>query len=133
VGSATSGTFGTAGSWTAGTRQGSLPSYVGLTTTGKVGAFGTGVTYWYGSPLPFVLNLNDSNPHQVTIYAIDGDSAARAETITITTIGGTVLDTESISAFRKGVYDSWTITGGVVITITRTAGANAVATKILFD
>ena len=46
---------------------------------------------------------------------------------------GTVLDTESISSFTGGVYLDWKVSGNLLITITRTAGANAVLNGLFLD
>ena len=35
---------------------------------------------------------------------------------------GVVLDTETVSSFSSGVYLKWTVSGNIVITITRLAG-----------
>ena len=44
-----------------------------------------------------------------------------------------MLDTETISSFVSGVYLEWTVSGNVVITITRKAGANAVLDGLFLD
>ena len=46
---------------------------------------------------------------------------------------GKVLDTETISAFTSGVYLDWKVSGNLLITITRTAGANAVLNGLFLD
>ena len=46
---------------------------------------------------------------------------------------GTVLDTETISSFSGGVYLDWTVSGNLVITITRQAGINAVLNGLFLD
>ena len=46
---------------------------------------------------------------------------------------GTVLSTETISSFTSGVYLDWQVSGNLLITITRTAGANAVLNGIFID
>ena len=46
---------------------------------------------------------------------------------------GTVLDTETISSFTNGVYLDWKVSGNVLITITRQAGANAVLNGLFLD
>ena len=51
----------------------------------------------------------------------------RAETVQISdATTGAVLSTQSISSFQAGVYLDYAVSGHIVITITRTAGANAV-------
>ena len=44
-----------------------------------------------------------------------------------------MLDTETISSFTTGVYLDWKVSGNLVITITRTAGANAVLNGLFLD
>ena len=44
-----------------------------------------------------------------------------------------MLDTRSISDFTGGVYLQWNVSGDVVITVTRTAGANAVVNGLFID
>ena len=44
-----------------------------------------------------------------------------------------VLSTQTVSSFHTGVYLSWTISGNVLITITKTGGANAVLSGLFFD
>ena len=46
---------------------------------------------------------------------------------------GAVLDTETISSFSSGVYLEWAVSGNVLITITRQAGANAVLSGLFLD
>lgn len=96
---------------------------------------GRQATCWYNNPaMNLDVNLTDGNAHQVSLYFLDWDSASRAETVQVKdAVTGTVLDTRAISSFQNGVYESWSITGHVTFTFTRTAGANAVASGIFFD
>jgi hypothetical protein len=79
------------------------------------------------------VDLTDGQSHDMALYALDYDNQGRAERIQITTTGGTVLDTQSISNFTGGVYLQWVISGDVVITVTCTAGINGVVSGIFFD
>ncbi len=46
---------------------------------------------------------------------------------------GIVLDTRTVSSFTSGVYLEWQVSGDVVITITKEAGANAVLSGLFLD
>ncbi len=83
---------------------------------------------WYSSTKFTVdVNLADGLTHDLELYFDDWDNMGRAETVQISdATSGTVLDTETISSFVNGVYLDWKVSGNLVITITRTAGANAV-------
>ncbi len=90
---------------------------------------------WY-SPGSFKvdLNLTDGQAHDLELYLLDWDSTARAETVQVTdAASGTVLVTQSVSSFHGGVYLDYRISGHVAITITRTAGANAVLSGLFLD
>ncbi len=68
------------------------------------------------------INLTDGNSHQIAIYALDFDSSARAETISILPVVngvvGSALSSQSISGFHAGEYLLWTIKGHVRVQIT---------------
>jgi hypothetical protein len=89
---------------------------------------------WYSSTsFTIDINLTNNQAQDIALYALDYDNKGRAEQIQISTTTGTVLSTESLSNFASGAYLQWAITGDVVITVTRTAGANAVINGIFFD
>ena len=46
---------------------------------------------------------------------------------------GAVLDTETVSSFSSGVYLKWTVSGNILITITRLAGPNAIVNGLFLD
>ena len=63
----------------------------------------------------------------------DWDNQGRSEKIKIQDASsGATLDTQSVSNFANGVYLIWTITGHVTITVTPTAGPNAVISGIFW-
>lgn len=133
--SAASGTFGLDGKWTAG-QSSFAPSYALVTVSGENNwTWSSGITCWYNNPgFTFDVNFSDGTPHKLTLYAIDGDSTARAETITISdAASGVALNTQSLSSFQAGRYLSWMVGGHVKITVTRTAGSNAVVTSLFFN
>jgi hypothetical protein len=89
---------------------------------------------WYSATSFTVdVNLTDGQTHDLELYFTDWDSKGRAEQIQISSSSGTVLATETISSFVNGVYLNWQVSGNLVITITRTAGANAVLNGIFLD
>src|SRR5665213_2951597 len=87
---------------------------------------------WYGASFTIDVNLTDGNIHQIALYALDWDSNARAETIQITDVtSGALLSSEKIASFNKGAYLIWNVSGHVKITVTSTAGANAVVSALM--
>ncbi len=92
------------------------------------------VYYSTASSFNINLNLSDAKAHKVSLYLLDWDTTTRAETITILdAASNTVLNTQSFSAFHSGEYASWTITGNVIIQVTKTAGINSVISGIFID
>ena len=90
---------------------------------------------WY-SPTSFTVdvNLTDGQQHDLELYFDDWDNKGRAETVQISdAVSGAVLSTQSISSFQSGVYLDYAVSGHIVITITRTAGANAVLNGLFLD
>jgi hypothetical protein len=68
------------------------------------------------------------------LYFDDWDNKGRAETVQISdATTGIVLSTETISSFQSGEWLDYVVSGHVVITITRTAGANAVLNGVFLD
>jgi hypothetical protein len=71
--------------------------------------------------------------HQVALYLLDWDTTARSERVDILDAGtGTLLDSQTASAFHGGKYLVWNLSGHVQIKITRLAGANAVLSGLFF-
>ena len=65
---------------------------------------------------------------------LDYDNGKRSEQIQLSDAGtGTVLSTQTVSGFTRGAYLNWTISGNVLITITRTGSSNAVLSGLFFD
>ena len=122
----------------------SLPSYATVTTTAATPFTWAGTTSdpralqvpnstnriasaWYSKTSFTVdVDLTDGQTHDLELYFDDWGNAGRAERVQISTASGTVLDTETIASFSNGVYLDWQVSGNLVITITDTAGANAV-------
>src|SRR5204862_7141110 len=83
---------------------------------------------WYADASFTVdVNLSDGQRHGLELYFLDWDSTSRAEQVQVSDAAtGAVLSTQSIASFPSGVYLDYAVSGHVVITITRTVGANAV-------
>jgi xanthomonalisin len=91
-------------------------------------------TYYSGTSETIDLNLTDGKTHKVSLYLLDWDTDARAETITISNATSkAVLSTEKFSSFNTGAYAEWDLAGHVLITLTKTGGENAVVSGIFFD
>ncbi len=93
-----------------------------------------GSAYYSASSFTINVSLTDGNTHRVSLYLVDWDSTARAETISILDAASNqVLDTQSFANFHNGVYAVWNVQGHVLIQVTKTGGANAVVAGIFFD
>jgi streptogramin lyase len=90
---------------------------------------------WYASTSFTVdVDLTDGQAHNIELYLLDYDSTSRSEQIVFSDANShAVLSTQTVSSFHDGVYMSWTISGNVLITITKTGGANAVLSGLFFD
>ena len=144
------GTYGTQGYEVIGNAT-SLPGYATITPSGTLtyvwpsttavqalqDASGTGRTAacWYSSTsFTVAVNLTDDQSHDLALYALDFDNMGRSEEIQLLSAStGAVLDTETISSFSDGVYLQWTVTGSVVIKVTKLAGPNAVLSGIFIE
>jgi uncharacterized protein YccT (UPF0319 family) len=130
----------------------SLPSYVTVTPSGQStyvwttsttdaralqvpGSSNRVAAVWYSATSFSVdVNLSDGAQHDLELYFDDWDNKGRAESVQITDPAtGLVLSTQSISSFQGGVYLDYAVSGHVVITITRTAGVNAVLNGLFLD
>lgn len=89
---------------------------------------------YYGSQFAFHVNLTDGNEHQVALYLLDFDNASRPENIVIMdAVTSVILDTESFSNIKNGLYASWNIRGNVLIQVTETGTWHAVVSGLFFD
>jgi hypothetical protein len=144
------GTYGTDGYDIIGSAA-SIPSYAKVTPSGEStwtwaasttdsGALQTPggtsriAAAWYSATSFTVdVNLTDGLTHDVELYFLDWGSNTRGEQVTLTNAAtGAVLDTQTVSSFHSGVYLEWATSGNVLITITRTSGANAVLSGLFF-
>ncbi|MGH9691546.1 MAG: hypothetical protein ACRD4C_10765 [Candidatus Acidiferrales bacterium] len=89
---------------------------------------------WFSpGPFSFDLNFTDGNSHPVALYALDWDNQGRAETIQIQDANtNAVLDIRNISAFANGIYLIWNVSAHVKVSVTPTAGPNAVISGLFF-
>ena len=90
---------------------------------------------WY-SATSFTIDVNVTagNSYDLELYLLDYDAKGRAETVTLSDANtNVVLNTQTVSNFAGGEYLSWAISGNVLITITRAAGANGVVSGLFFD
>jgi glucose/arabinose dehydrogenase len=145
------GAYGTQGAALA-TETSTLPAYAQLTFTGQstwTWAASTSDTRalqrptitdrfaatWYsGGSFTLDLNLTDGAPHQVALYGVDWEGAARSERIDVLDAAtSAVLDSRTVSSFVSGQYLSWTIRGHVQFRITLTGGTNAVLSGLFVD
>ena len=90
---------------------------------------------WYSSTSFTVdVNLTDGQAHDLELYFLDWDSKGRSEQVQLSdAASGQVLNTETIASFTSGVYLDWKVSGNLLITITRWAGANAVLNGLFLD
>jgi VCBS repeat-containing protein len=82
------------------------------------------------------VNLADGQAHDLELYFLDWDSNTRSELVQVSDyVTGIVLSSQSVSSFHSGVYLDYLVggTGHIVMTITRTAGANAVLSGLFLD
>ncbi len=130
----------------------SLPSYATVTPSGQSsytwasstsdpralqvpGGTGRIAATWYASSSFKVdVNLTDGQSHDLELYFDDWDTTGRSEQVQISdATTGAVLSTQSISSFHGGIYLDYQVSGHIVITITRTAGTNAVLSGLFLD
>ena len=115
----------TAGVWSASTSNVAALQKVATGSTDRI----AGV--WFNTT--WSMNLNVAGTHQVALYFLDYPNAGYAETVTIKDAAtGTVLDTRPISAFQRGTYEVWNVSGNITMTLTSTAGHWAPVSGIFF-
>jgi hypothetical protein len=91
---------------------------------------------FYSTSTSFNININltDGNAHRIALYLLDWDTTSRAQTISLLdAVTQQVLDTETFASFQNGEYASWTVSGNVILQVTRNAGYNSVVAGIFFD
>ena len=130
----------------------SLPGYATVTPTGATtyvaaasttapqalqnpGGSGRIAACWYATTSFTVdVDLTDGQAHDLELYFLDWSNSGRSEQVQVSNAAtGALLDTETVSSFAKGVYLEWTVSGNILITITRLSGPNAVLNGLFFD
>ncbi len=130
----------------------SLPSYATVTPSGQLsytwassttdrralqvpGGSGRIAATWFSTTSFTVdVDLTDGQTHDLELYFLDWDKQGRSEQVQITNAAtGAVLSTQTVSSFQSGIYLDYTISGNVLITITREAGTNAVLSGLFLD
>jgi hypothetical protein len=91
---------------------------------------------WYTSSSEALdLNLLDGGPHRISLYCVDWANQGSAQTIQVLdAVSGTVLDSQRLTNFSKGVYLSWRVVGHVQFKIvSNSALAPASVMGMFFD
>jgi uncharacterized Rmd1/YagE family protein len=93
-------------------------------------------TWFSGTQFSVDVKLTDGQTHQFALYAMDWDgyNGGRSERIDIVDDNtGTVLNSQTISAFQNGVYLVWNLTGSVTVRVTNlNPASNAVVEGLFF-
>ncbi len=89
---------------------------------------------WYAVPdFGIDFHFSDTQTHRVGLYFLDWDRLGRVQTIdVIDSATGTILDTQTLSAFQEGKYLIWDLQGDVRFRLTCVTGPNAVVAGIFF-
>ena len=146
------GTYGTAG-YDVINSGSSLPANVTITPAGAIPYTWSGSTTaaqaleippagtnriaacWYsGASFTVDVDIASGTTYDLELYLLDYDKNGRSEQIQFSNAAtGAVLSTETVSNFSSGTYMNWTVSGNVLITITKLSGSNAVLSGIFFD
>ena len=128
----------------------SYPSYATVTASGKADYTWTNAPTearalqraidgriagcWFGNNFDVNINLTDSNQHQVALYLLDWDSTTRMTRIDVLDAATQqVIATQTMQAYRPGIYMIWKVQGHVAFRFTKIGGANAVVSGLFFD
>ena len=81
------------------------------------------------------VNLADGQTHNLELYFVDWDKLGRGEQVQISDAGQGqgAGHRDDLRRSGNGVYLDWKVSGNLVITITRQAGANAVVNSVFLD
>jgi hypothetical protein len=120
-------------------QQGARWTWASSTTDGRAlqspDASTRRMTTYYGSQIQVQLSFPSAYSGHLHLYALDADSNARRETITVTDGSGGTQTVPITTAFSEGVWITVPISvsagGTVSITVARDAGANAVLSGIM--
>ena len=145
------GTYGTLGYDIPGETP-SMPSYATVGLSGEqedtaaitpndpvalqnVDGVGRDSTFWFsGNKLSVDVTIASGYAVQVGLYEVDWGGDSWLDQVQVTDgATGAVLDTQVLSNFTQGTYLDWTVTGSVVITITRLTTAGPGLSGIFLD
>ncbi|HEY3457356.1 MAG TPA: hypothetical protein VGK64_22440 [Bryobacteraceae bacterium] len=113
-------------------------TWAGSTSDGRAlqkadGSSRVAATWYSANTINFDINLNDSNLHQLALYAVDYDRSQRSERVELVdSATGVVLDSHTLSGFENGQYLVWNLTGHIIVRVTRLSGSNAVVSGLFF-
>ena len=80
------------------------------------------------------LTVSGGVPKNIEIYLLDWDNRSRAMTVdAMDGDSGTILNTQSVSAFTNGKYLKYTVKGHIKFRFTKTAGDNGVFSGVFFN
>jgi hypothetical protein len=86
-------------------------------------------TYWHDSEVRVRIDFTAAFSGRINIYALDWDTTARRQTVSVT-CGGTTQSLPVTAPFNQGVWLHFTVTADAgsscTVSATRTAGSNAV-------
>lgn len=153
LGSAWRNQYGSQGESIAGDGSSQLPAYVAsLTTTANTTVLQTTTqnkhalqkaidlkhnikAYWNSdSSFDIDVTFNDTQTHQVTLYADDYQNRKRSERIeAIDATTGSVLAWQDLSKFNKGAFVSFDVSGSVIFRTIATGKSDAVMSGVFFD
>ncbi len=97
------------------------------------GADRIAATWFSNTSFTIDINFTDGASHEVALYCLDWDSHGRGQTVEVLNAATNgVLDTRAVTDFVGGKYLVWSLSGHVKLTVTRTAGDNAVVSGLFF-
>ena len=80
------------------------------------------------------VNLTDGKPHYLGLYFLDWDGSARSEQVQLVDAAtGAVVDSQTVSSFHGGAVLDWSVSGNVLVKITRLSGSTAVLSGVFID
>jgi hypothetical protein len=123
---------------TASVSQAATYTWAGITSDVRAPQSGPGSTTriastYYANSFNVNVTMLDGQSHPVSLYFLDWDTTSRAQTVTVSDGNtGTVLDTESITAFNGGKYFTWNVSGNVKFNIAATTPAGSAVVSAVF-
>ncbi len=101
----------------------------------KANAQGRVAACWYQNPsFDLDLKFTDGRTHRLALYFVDWDNTGRTETVQVLDAAtGTLLDSQTLSAFSQGEYLVWDMKGHVRLHFQKVAGSNAILMGLFFS